>query len=193
MKNRKGMLPLIIGSALILAGLCLFLIFQFRGHRGDKQMEAVASQINTLLPERSQGVPGLATDSRMPVLEIDGQDYAALVEIPAFDLALPVADRWDSQKLTAGPVRFHGSAYDGSLVIGGVDREGHFAFCSQIDLGATVTVTDMTGAQFTYTVSRIDRSDTATSDWLISPDHGLTLYCRDATSLQYVAVRCTFA
>ena len=190
MKKRKGRLPLIFGSVLILAGLCLFLIFQLSSCRGDRQSRSVLAKINALLPERTVGVPELSADPGMPVLEIDGTDYVALVEIPAYDIALPVADQWDSQSLTTGPVRFHGSAWDNSLVIGGADRVGQFSFCSEIDTGAVVTVTDMTGAQFSYRVTRVDRSDSAPAQWLIRDDSDLTLYCRDSNSMAYIAVRC---
>ena len=193
MKHKKGILPLLLGSALILAGLCLLLFFHFRGYRGDKQIASVVSQMETLLPEPSKGTPGLSADSRMPILEIDNRDYVALVEIPAYEIKLPVADLWDSQALHTAPARFHGSAYDGSLVIGGADRDGQFAFCSQVDLDAAVIVTDMTGVQYTYRVSRVDRADEASAQWLMAGEFDLTLYCRDATSLEYVAVRCTYA
>lgn len=191
MKTRKGNFLLISGCALILAGLCLFLFFQFRSYRADKKTQAVLDKIEALLPERTAGVPGLFPDARMPVLEIDGTDYVALLELPAYAISLPVADQWDSQSPAAGPVRFHGSARDNSLVIGGPDRDGQFSFCSQVDTGAAVTVTDMTGARFSYRVSRVDRSDSADTQWLIREEFDLTLYCRDAYSMEYIAVRCT--
>ena len=113
-----------------------------------------------------------------------------MLELPAIGLTLPVADAWDSGDLYAGPRRFFGSAYDRSLVIGGADQEGQFAFCSKVDIGAMLTVTDMTGAQFHYTVTRVDRAEHAETAWLTQPGHDLTLFCRAAYSMEYIAVRC---
>lgn len=128
----------------------------------------------------------------MPVLGINDVDYVALIEIPSLHLSLPVADAWNSQKLYNSPVRFYGSCYDHSLVIGGADNSHHFSFCDKIDIGTVITVTDMTGTQFFYTVSRVDRSKKAESNWLIRRDYDLTLFCRDALSMEYIAVRCSF-
>ena len=79
------------------------------------------------------------------------------------------------------------------MVIGGADDPRQFGFCDEIDLGVTVTVTDMTGAEFTYTVSRVDRSSSAEASWLTDAQHDLTLFCRDQYSMEYLAVRCRAA
>ena len=148
--------------------------------------------MSELLSERTVGVPGIYSNPNMPVLEINDADYVALIEIPSLNLALPVADAWNSRKLYSSPARFFGSCYDHSLVIGGADNSHQFSFCDKIDNGTVITITDMTGTQFSYTVSRVDRSKSAESNWLISSDYDLTLFCRDTYSMEYVAVRCSF-
>lgn len=193
MKQRKLSLPFVLGVLLILCSLCLLLGLRVRQAAGIRACTAVAAQLETLLPQRTQGLPDTRADARMPVLQIDGQDYAALLELPAFGLALPVADTWDSGELYAGPRRFAGSAYDRSLVIGGTGQDGQFVFCSKIDTGAMLTVTDMTGAQFHYTVTRVDRADHAETAWLMQPEYDLTLFCRAVYSMEYIAVRCNLA
>ena len=189
MKQKKPLL-LILGICLILASLCLMLIFQIRVHTGTQKRQKDLSQITNLLPERTQGVPGIYPNTPMPVLEIAGVDYVAILEIPAFGVTLPVANQWDSKNLHSAPTRFSGSAYDHTLVIGGADYPGQFSFCDKIDSGAVITITDMTGAQFTYTVSRVDRAKHAETQWLMSADCDMTLFCRGAYSWEYIAVRC---
>ncbi len=189
MKGKKPWL-LILGICLILASLCLMVSFELRMHMGTQNSQEVLSQITALLPERTQGMAGLYPNATMPVLEIDGADYVAVLEIPAFGLTLPVADQWDSNRLHSAPARFSGSAYDRTLVIGGADYSGQFSFCDKIDNGAVITVTDMTGAQFTYTVSRVDRASHAEAQWLAPADCDMTLFCRSAYSWEYIAVRC---
>lgn len=190
MKQRKFSLIPVLGICLILASFLLMIGFQIRMELGTRKCEAIVTEMESLLPDRTAGVTGLDLYAGMPVLEIDGVDYAALLEIPVFDIALPVANRWDSGKLSNAPARFAGSAYENTLVIGGADHRGQFAFCSRIDHGVLVTVTDMTGAQFTYTVVRVDRADHAESQWLMAEDYDLTLFCHDSDSGNYIAVRC---
>ena len=104
--------------------------------------------------------------------------------------SLPMADKWDSNNLSQSPARFFGSAYDNTLIIGGIDSPQQFGFCKEIELGAYVTITDMTGHQFTYTVSKVERSDHAETSWLTDHESALTLFCHDIYAMEYIAVRC---
>lgn len=193
MKKRKIPLLPALGVGLILISLSLLIILQVRTHMGAQQSRRIVSKMEALLPERTPGIPGTAPDSGMPVLEMEGEDYAALLEVPAFGIVLPVADQWDGSNLLASPARFFGSVYDNTLIIGGTDDPQQFGFCDEIEHGAQITVTDMTGARFAYTVCGIARADHAEASWLMDKECDLTLFCRSASSLEYIAVRCEFA
>ena len=149
--------------------------------------------MNKLLPDRTLGVPETYADPGMPNLEINGEDYVALLEIPSQGVRLPVADQWNSMELFHSPARFAGSVYDKTMVIGGADHSGQFGFCDEIEHGAVITITDMTGAQFSYTVARIDRANRAEARWLQNEAYDLTLFCRNVYSMEYIAVRCVLA
>ena len=192
MRKRKIPILLVLGIILVVISFSVIVGLQIRTHIGAVESEKAVTEINELLTERTAGVSGIYPNSNMPVLEINDVDYAALVEIPSLSLALPVADAWDSSGLYRSPARFYGSCYDHSLIIGGADNTHQFSFCDHIDNGTVITVTDMTGAQFSYTVSRVDRSKSAHSSWLISKEYDLTLFCRDIYSMEYVAVRCSY-
>ena len=190
MKKRKFPLFLVLGICLILVSISLVFVFQIRMHMGAQHCQAILWRMEQVLPERTAGVPGSYLTSAMPVLEIEDADYVAMLEVPSFDVALPIADQWDGNDLFSTPRRFYGSAYDNTLIIGGVDDPRQFGFCDKIEHGARIIVTDMTGAQFTYTVSRIDRAKHAEAQWLMDADYALTLFCHDVYSMEYIAVRC---
>lgn len=192
MRKHKFPTVLTFGIALIVASLLAIVVLQVRNHIGAKKTQTALAQMEQLLPERSSGIPGVYPNANMPVLQIGGMDYVALLEIPALGISLPVADQWDPDKLFDSPARFSGSAYDHSLVIGGTDTSDQFAFCDKIGNGTRITVTDMTGSQFTYEVTSVDRAKKAESVWLQDPEYHLTLYCRDTYSMEYIAVRCSF-
>lgn len=193
MKNRKIPVLLILGAALILISFSLMIALQIRVQIGAGESKEIIAKMEALLPERYAGTPGTYPTSHMPVLALDDVDYVAILQVPAFDTTLPVSNKWNSDQLFDAPSRFCGSAYDNTLVIGGADYSHQFAFCSKIDLGAVVTVTDVTGAEFAYTVARVDRAKSAQSQWLSNGDYDLTLFCRDMYSMEYIAVRCNFA
>jgi len=193
MKKQKIPLTIVLGICLILVGFSLMAIFQIRLYTGAQYSRRIASKMEAILPERTAGVSGIYPETRMPVLELESVDYVALLEIPSFGLQLPVADRWDGEKLSRAPARFFGSAYDNTLVIGGADHAQQFGFCDKIEHGAVVTVTDMIGTQFAYTVSDVDRAGGAKTEWLADADCDLTLFCHDLYSMEYIAVRCVSA
>lgn len=193
MKKRKFPLVLALGVCLILASVSMVLVFHIRMHMGAQHSRQMMASMEQILPERTAGVPGVSLAAGMPVLEIENTDYVAILEIPSFDIALPVADQWNSDDLFGSPSRFFGSAYDNTLIIGGVDDPRQFGFCDKIQHGARITITDMTGAQFAYTVSGVDRAKHAKTQWLMDGDCDLTLFCHDIYSMEYIAVRCDFA
>lgn len=191
MKKRRVSLVLILGACLVLISLSLLVAFQVHMHNAAQQCHKIVSKMDEILPERTAGVFGIYPDSDMPVLEIDRVDYVAMLEIPEFGITLPVCDQWNANAMLSVPKRFYGSVYNHTLVVGGSDDPQQFGFCDQIGHGALVTVTDMTGAQFSYTVSRIDRAKHAQTQWLTDAGFDLTLFCRDTYSFEYIAVRCT--
>ena len=190
MKKRKFPFFLVLGICLLFISVSIVVVFQVRMHMGVAQRQRILSGMEQLLPERTSGAPESQLASAMPVLEIEGADYVAILEVPSCDVTLPVADLWNGNKLSSSPRRFYGSAYDNTLIIGGADDPRQFGFCDKIELGASITVTDMTGAQFSYTVSKVDRGKHADPQWLMNADYALTLFCRDVYSMEYIAVRC---
>ena len=191
--KRKLSLPIVLGICLILCSLLLLLLFRVRMQAGYRSSQRTAAALSEMLPERTPGTPGIDPGYDMPVWELEGTDYVALLEIPSFGITLPVANQWDNAALTQAPARFSGSVYDNTLVIGGVDDPKQFGFCDKIEHSAYVTVTDMTGAEFTYRVRGVSRAKHADAQWLAREDCDLTLFCHDTYSMEYIAVRCVFA
>ena len=192
MKKRRFPVLLALGALFIFVSFALIVVFQVRTHIGAAKCREVISVMNKLLPEKNMATFEAYQNPNMPTLEIDNTDYVAMLEIPSLSVKLPVADKWNKDKLYNSPARFYGSSYNHSLVIGGGDYPNQFSFCDKIDNGAVIAITDMAGTQFSYTVSRVDRSEKAESKWLSDENFDLTLFCRDIYSMKYIAVRCNF-
>lgn len=182
--------PLILGICLIFLGAVTLLGFQVQAKQAAKSARATYDAINSQLPPRSPGVTGLFADSAMPVLELAGTDFCGILEIPAYGVRLPIGDRWKAGDTRKYPCRFQGSVYDNTLVIGGSDQEGQFTFCDRIDVGEKIRIIDLMGMEFSFSVTRVDRHDSADSGWLTDSGAALTIFVRDATSLEYLALRC---
>lgn len=178
-----GFLFLVLSAVLVLA---------FFGKRiyGARQTVQIIQQIEKNIPNRETGMTREDADVQMPVYEIGGEEFIGLLEIPAYDLTLPVSADWEEKQLNAYPCRFWGSTYNDTLIVGGADAEGQLDVLSMLDLGDEIFVLDLTGAEYAYCVERIDRSQSAEAEKLYDPEDDLTLFVRDTYGLDYIIVRC---
>ena len=188
--KRRGNLFLIAGCLLVAGSLVLLVYSRIHSEQARKRNVETVAQIAAIIPPRSDGAMDSYSNMEMPVLQIGGEDYIGLLDIPAFGLTLPIGSSWDTGKVTTYPCRFWGTVYDGSLIVGGADQPGQLDCLDQIWNGSIVTVTDMTGSVFRYVVSSVERSKTAHSDVLVDESAALTLFVRDAYNLEYIIVRC---
>ena len=188
--RKIGKLCFMVGCLLVAGSFMLFLSVRLTVARAQTRNAAVVERICNYLPPLQPGVQENYSNMTMPLLEIDGSDYVALLDIPALGLTLPVADKWDKGRIIAGPRRFEGTAYDGSLVVGGADQPGQFSGFASLQPGSSILVTDMTGLTFHYVIDRIDRSSLASKEILTGGNTDLTLFVRNAYGLNYLILRC---
>lgn len=190
--NRKFNFLQIIGFLLVLLSFSVLIGSEWISNRNSQHLQELTLTIQSRLPERIQGDPESYSDAAMPVLEIDGMDFCGLLELPAFGLSLPIGSSWDVNSLSRYPCRFWGSTYDSSLIIGGANKQDHFGFITRLDIGDKISVTDMTGTEFSYEVTRIDRRSHADMDSFLESSSDLTLFVKDKLSQNYIIVRCSF-
>ena len=179
------------GCCLLAAGLLLLLVMQIQTKQAQRNNEAIVQTMESVFPNPTAGAVDEERTAEMPVLELRGEDFIALLEIPAYGMKLPVCAVWSSGTAAKHPCRFYGSAYNGTLIIGGYDRAGQFDFFDRIDTDTPVKLTDMTGCTYSYTVTRVDRSKTADAEVLTNADADLSLFVRNGQMSEYIILRCT--
>ena len=190
MRERIFRIFQILGALLILIGAGSMLFLRYDAQKNAQFARETAIQIESNLPGRRAGIPGEFSDSEMAAMEINGVDYVGLVEVPSLGIKLPIADQWNSNSLRRFPCRYYGSVYSSDLILGGSNQAGQFDFCEKLQLDDIILVTDMTGAEFRYRVSRIDRSGTADAARLMDGDWSLTLFTADRYDGKYILIRC---
>ena len=157
---------------------------------GDKSLSGEA----VLRPLSEADYPDYVLDPEMdmPEIEIDGETYIALLEIPDLDLSLPVCGSWSYSNLRVAPCRYSGSAYLDNLVICAHNYTSHFANIRYLSAGSPVYLTDADGNTFTYTVTQVEILEpTAIDEMITGDDWDLTLFTCTTGGQARVAVRCT--
>jgi len=179
---------LISGILMVLCSLGIFLYMQIQQNRADEQTQVYLQQMQKSMPEVKDAFIDERNNKDMPVLEVAGNDFVGILEVPLYEVSFPIGSRWQEGELIDYPCRFWGSVYDGSMIIGGSERKGQMAFMKDISIGDEVFVTDMTGARYLYTVSWIEKTKDVSIEYL--ENDGLTIFARNPYGFDYTVVRC---
>lgn len=203
MKNKKGLVLILLGLLLAAAALLLSAYNLLSDWRASRAVSRAASQLEALLPpfERPEGGPSSAAgeempdyllnpEVEMPVEVVDGQAYIGLLTIPACDLELPVLSEWSYPGLQLAPCRYSGSAYAGAFVIAGHNYQSHFGRLTNLLPGDVLTFTDVDGNRFFYRVEATEVLKSTDVEEMESDAWDLTLFTCNFDGQKRIAVRC---
>ncbi len=190
MTKRVSQIILILGILLFASALALLVVNRIAIPGNKDKAAAITEEMKELMPEVQNGYPDGKGDTVMPSIELDGVDFVGIIEIPAYNVCLPVANKWSAKDVSKYPHRFDGSIYDSSLIIGGSDNEGQFDFMKNISTGDTVYFTDTLGARYTYAVSEILITEDVSYEKLSDGEGELSFFARNSYGFEYTVVRC---
>lgn len=188
MKRLISNILLFLGVALIVFSCIYMFYLHISQKEALKASNNIVSTIRSLIPENQNGYADENDFTDMPSVEINGNDFIGLIKVPAYDVILPIHSNWTKNALTSYPHRFSGSMYDGSLVIGGSDIKGQFDFTKYISIGDEVSVIDMTGVKFTYTVDDIITIKDNVEEAITGGSSDLILFSVNTYSFDYTVV-----
>ena len=126
----------------------------------------------------------------MPTINIDGNEYIGVLDIPALGIRLPVMGDWSYPKLRTAPCRYIGSVYDDDLVICGHNYQRHFGGLKNLTAGDTVMFTDEGGNVSSYTVTEVVQLSGTALGEMKAGDWDLTLFTCTVGGQLRVTVRC---
>lgn len=126
----------------------------------------------------------------MPVKEMNGDIFVAILSVPELNLELPVRNEWSYEKLTASPCRYTGSAYMNDLVICAHNYSQHFGRLKDLDEGSEILLVDMDGNLFIYRVALIETLMPTDIEKMLSSDYDLSLFTCTLGGRTRVTVRC---
>lgn len=189
MSKKTGIIFIIVGVVLILSALLLYIHNTYEDEKvgrisedllADVKSEIAVKANNTATtavtgPDVTDSIVSEATDE-MPVVDIDGYGYIGYISMPKIGIELPVLAEWDYMRLDMAPCRQAGSTVTGDLVIAAHNYTSHFAGLSGLDVGDTVTITDMNGKTISYTVAIETVLDGKAVDEVLNSEYDLVLY-----------------
>lgn len=190
MKRRVGTICMLLGAALVMAALSLFVW----NRNEDRRAGAVAEEI---LPQMVEAIEVANSDeiddpysTEMTEVEIDGYFYVGYISIPSLDLELPVMTDWSYPQLKISPCRYYGSTKTHDLVIAAHNYSRHFGNIKELSVGDTVIFTDMDGVVSVYEAAEIDVLSPTAVEEMTDSGYALTLFTCTYGGQSRVTVRC---
>lgn len=179
---------MVLGTALVLAALSLFLWNRQEDQQAGESAENILPQIIEEI-QQPDGSPD-PYDPAMTEVEIDGYAYIGYLSIPAIELELPVMSEWDYPRLKIAPCRYTGSTKTGDLVIAGHNYTRHFGPLSRLSEGDQVIFTDMDDEIWVYEVAAVEVLAPAAVEEMTASGFDLTLFTCTYGGANRVTVRC---
>lgn len=198
----KNNLLICAGLLLIAAALSLIIQDQMNGERAARASEQALQKLEAHPPSAFQEpqtkeapIPASIPDPDigMPTLEVNGEFYIGILEIPALERKFPIISKWSDAGLDAAPCRYTGSAYLNDLIIAGHNYKKCFGSLSRLAIGDNVIFTDVEGNRFDYLVSSIEQLPGAAVDEMTAGDWDLTLFTCTISGKARLTIRCILA
>lgn len=170
MKRKKGTFLISIGLLLLAAALCLtgYNIFESKRAQETSQ-EALQGILENIEEFEAQNISESNAEygevpfyerfpeKEMPTVEIDGNRYIGILEIPTLGIRLPVmGGQWSYPKLRSAPCLYTGSVYKDNLVIAAHNYSSHFGRLKKLPMGSEVFFTDVEGNIFYFEAAWLD-------------------------------------
>lgn len=213
MKHKKGTVLIILGLLLIASAAALVVYNIRETERAAQTSAAVVEQLVAViptLPTETEPNPDFVPQEtvaqnpseveipdyilnpgmEMPTETVDGQDYIGILEIPAFDLVLPVISTWSYPSFQSAPCRYTGSAYQDNLIIAAHNYSSHFGNLQALSVGDPIRFTDVDGHVFAYEVVEMEILDPTAAEEMEAGDWDLTMFTCTVGGASRVTVRC---
>ena len=199
MRNKLGILCMLVGTALIFGALYLFICntreTEFAEEAAAEVMPEILMEIQEVQDEilaLPEVPPELLTEEELKMTEkvVYGRRYIGYLSIPSLGLELPILSEWSYPNLQVSPARYYGSVRGENLVLLAHNYPTHFGKISNLTKGDSVIFTDMEGTVWEYEVVTKDILDPGAVEEVISGDYDLTMFTCTYGGKSRVTVYC---
>ncbi len=182
------------GLLMILAALFLTGYNIWQEEEAKNASDVVVEQLADKMNDSIQGTSGDSDEVKptleMPSVEIDGDRYIAVLQLPLLGLELPVMERWSYPNLRVAPCRYTGSVYTKDLIIAAHNYSTHFGKIKNLAVGDEVYLWDVKGMCHQYEVAGLEELGGTAVEEMHAGDWDLTLFTCTYGGRTRVTVRC---
>lgn len=190
---KAGRLLSFVGLLLFLSAAALTAYNVFVTRHAEQSAQQVLVQLQDVIPQKTPApessddgpiseapleIPDHILNPRMemPEMQVDGNGYIGVLEIPELNLSLPVMSQWSYAGLNLAPCRYEGSVYTNDMIIAAHNYSSHFGALGMLGMGSVLIFTDIDGNVFEYSVVELETLGAYSVEEMISGNPGLTLF-----------------
>ena len=178
------------GAAMVIAAAGLYYLNDREQRQAHDSVQEIMPQIVAAINSAAQQQDTFSEEKQELSVEIDGNGYIGFLGLPSLYLELPVMDEWSYNKLKISPCRYYGSQSSDDLVIMAHNYKLHFGRLEELDIGDTVTFTDMAGVTTVYKVAALDVLTDNAVEEMTDGKYALTLFTCNYSRSNRITVRC---
>ena len=181
-------LCLLIGIGLLAGAVITLVVWQWNINASRDMSQNYVQKLRTIMPEPINATLEARRDNALPVLSIDGTDFVGIVEMPRYNLSLPICADWGQNSDL--PCLFNGSIYNSTLQIGATSQKGQFDFYREISVGDQILFYDMEGNRYILEITGLKYEDHIDQTTLQKEDAAMTLFIKNMYAFEYLVIYC---
>lgn len=206
MRNKLRKLCIVLGSAFILAALCLCIYNISEDRAAEKHSRASLSELRALIPKNPPVQASTdagaeydlfaeyeePTEAGMPTIVIDNTGYCGYIRISELGLELPVINDFSYDALNTAPCRYSGCAESKDLIIAAHNFSSHFGKLSSLSYNSEIVFTDCSGKTYTYSIISIEEINGSNTEEMLSKNDipwDMTLFTCTLSGKSRITVR----
>lgn len=191
MKNRRGILLMLVGVVLILGAGGLLLYNNWQEKKSKEFVSRVIDEFERLVDPFKREMMQLP--KQMQSVVIDGKEYIGSLDFPTLDQSFPILKNCNDELLKLAPCRYTGSYLKDNMIIAGHNYSTGFGLLKSLEIGDPVEFTDTIGNTQEYEVINIEiieGTDIQGMEEKVGDGWDLTLFSCTYGGQSRYAVRC---
>lgn len=191
MKNRRGILLMLVGVVLILGAGGLLLYNNWQEKNSKEFVSRVIDEFERLVDPFKRETMQLP--KQMQSVVIDGKEYIGSLDFPTLDQSFPILKNCNDELLKLAPCRYTGSYLKDNMIIAGHNYSTGFGLLKSLEIGDPVEFTDTIGNTQEYEVINIEiieGTDIQGMEEKVGDGWDLTLFSCTYGGQSRYAVRC---
>lgn len=189
MLRKIGILLVLIGLLLIAYSVNLGIsIFNDEKNASFVNNEVI-KELHTIIDEKT---PDFSDKDDLPSIEIDGNRYLGIIEVPSVQMSLPVYKDWDYDKLKIGPCLYTGSFYNNDMIIMSHNYSNQFDLLKKTNLEDIIYFISADKVIYTYKIEYVETLEPTQVEYLeTKTDWDLTLFTCNFQGITRHVIRCS--